>query len=252
MSLPKTAYLEQTGRLLNDLEAVQERKWTTLSVISMLDVRFDSTEAKRIAVTEFATFLREYRLTGNEVVEAYKLALKRVLGVKIYPTLSLIQLGEVLAEYMEYKRNDVAYNNYKKNAAKAAVKAIAHDAQMDMSRDFVESVIEDLAKHGLCDKLGFLYVYFKEMGVLKSMSAPEKRALYNKEYELYKREGLEKTMSSFKGLQSMKNMVKSYKEGLLDNVVLDRVKCRLVSEYLCGLEVDAQRSVLNSVLGCAG
>jgi hypothetical protein len=104
---------------LNDKEIGSiEREKVTKRLISMLQIKFEanpfdskSTELspQELAMAEFGSFLRQYSLTSEEVFEAYRMAVKKQLIdvngniIQVYPNLSIIQAGEILNSYMNYK-----------------------------------------------------------------------------------------------------------------------------------------------------
>lgn len=118
-NLPDIVKREILHPALNDKElGTYERKKVTKRLISMLQIKFDSKpqdahpddlSPQELAMAEFGSFIRQYPLTSEEVIEAYRMgARKQLLDIKgnviqIYPNLSIIQAGEVLNSYQEYK-----------------------------------------------------------------------------------------------------------------------------------------------------
>lgn len=95
---------------LNDKDfGTAERQKTTTRIISMFQIKFDTAEAQKLAMAEYGSFLRDYSLTAEEVLEAYRMVAKLQLldhkgePIKFYPNLSIGQAGEILKAYQDYK-----------------------------------------------------------------------------------------------------------------------------------------------------
>lgn len=118
-SLPDIVKREILHPKLNDKEFGQsERQKLTMRLITMLSIKFDAKSEfsrnedlspQEIAMAEFGSFIRQYQLTGEEVLEAYRMGIRKQLldlkgnVIQVYPNLSIIQAGEILNAYQEYK-----------------------------------------------------------------------------------------------------------------------------------------------------
>lgn len=118
-SLPDIVKREILYPKLNDKEFGQsERQKLTMRLITMLSIKFDAKSEfsskddlspQEIAMAEFGSFIRHYHLTTEEVLEAYRMGIRKELmdvkgkTIQVYPNLSIIQAGEILNAYQEYK-----------------------------------------------------------------------------------------------------------------------------------------------------
>lgn len=104
---------------------IEGRELVTRRIISMLNVRFENAivsghegeeiSAEDLAISEFKSFIRDFDLTTEEIIKAYKLALKKELSnskgdiINVYPNLDLIQCGEILSAYQRYKMESLQH-----------------------------------------------------------------------------------------------------------------------------------------------
>lgn len=104
---------------------IEGRELVARRIISMLNVRFEKGSSvledgneisnEDLAISEFKSFIRDYDLTTEEIIKAYKLALRKELSnskgeiINVYPNLDLIQCGEILSSYLRYKRESVEH-----------------------------------------------------------------------------------------------------------------------------------------------
>ncbi|HFK5521148.1 TPA: hypothetical protein ACG0AP_003582 [Elizabethkingia anophelis] len=116
---------------LNDKEhGSSEREKVTKRLVSMLQMKFDPKPAgadenvlspQELAMAEFGSYIRRYQLTAEEVIEAYRMGVdKKLLDtggniIQVYPNLSIIQAGEVLNAYLNYKAENSLHTNGIKN-----------------------------------------------------------------------------------------------------------------------------------------
>lgn len=187
-SLPEIVKKEiQTVKLNgSEYESMMERTVTTNRIISMLDVKFngetedEKDRDKDLAKSEFATFLKSYRMTGSEVIEAYRMALTGELNYKVYPTLSIIQCGEILEMYNSFKVNspfrknglDVIKNYFESQKEKQV------EDQEEIDLKFRMRVYEEIKKDGFSENLHFLYEPLMRAGKLRIWSKNDKRRFF--------------------------------------------------------------------------
>lgn len=95
---------------LNDkVFGMPERQKATSRIINMFQMKFENQDAQQMAMGEFGSFLRDYALTADEVLEAYRLVAKVELvdfegePIIFYPNLSIGQAGKILKAYENYK-----------------------------------------------------------------------------------------------------------------------------------------------------
>lgn len=187
-SLPDIVKREiQTVKLNGpEYESMMERTVTTNRIISMLDVKFngetedEKNRDKDLAKSEFATFLKSYRMTGPEVIEAYRMALTGELNYKVYPTLSIIQCGEILEMYNSFKVNSPFRKNglaVIKNYFESQKEKQVED-QKEIDLKFRMRVYEEIKKDGFSENLHFLYHPLMKAGKLRVWSKNDKRRFF--------------------------------------------------------------------------
>ncbi|ADX66993.1 Uncharacterised protein [Weeksella virosa] len=144
-------------------EVISERQATVNRLITMLSVKFENEKEMQIATAEMGTFLRGYNLTRPEVLEAYRMAIRGEFDIKLYPNLSLIQCGEILKSYQEFK-ND----SFERNTAIKKLKLFGNtdkkpsDEQLEIEHmQYLKTVYAEIKESGFSDKLHFYYSKFK-------------------------------------------------------------------------------------------
>lgn len=224
---------------LNKPEAIEDRKSTTNKIISMLAVNFTNEQDKILAIAEFGTFLREFSLTSAEVIEAYRMALKKELyGVKdevinIYPNLSLIQAGEVLNAYNEYKIFSQEHSRgieiLRKHTAKSEVK----ETPEEVHENFIRSLYEEIKSVRFSGSAWLVYDDLIKSSAINP-SDRLKRLLYRLELKIYRRE-LNAEISSRPRIQR-ESLRRDMRKILSTNEPLKAVAIRcknlIVSHYL--------------------
>lgn len=169
-------------------ESSNERKQTTLRIISMLDVKFsgetdeERNQDRKLAMAEFTTFLRSFNLTSPEVIEAYRMALAGEINYKVYPTLSLIQAGEILEAYKQFKFSsairDKAFQELKVlNAPKK------ERSKEEIQRDEIETykrIYSGLIENGFSSESHILYDELQKSGKLKNWNKRTRKAFFNR------------------------------------------------------------------------
>ncbi|WP_183147981.1 hypothetical protein [Chryseobacterium nematophagum] len=207
---------------LNDkaLGAV-EREKVTKRLISMLQIKFDfrpkESEAdelspQEMAMAEFGSFLRQYSLTGEEVLEAYRMGIKKQLCdvkgeiIQIYPNLSIIQAGEVLNAYMDYRRENKQHTDgvEKLKALVYPPKEISAEEIKAVRKRNKETFLRALEENKPCEHS---FLYFNEVikrGGLKSFLANKeavKIAIYNKMRDILEKEKIKQKSAYFNSFE---------------------------------------------------
>lgn len=213
-------------------DAVSERQATVNRLITMLSVKFENEDEMKIATAEMGTFLRGYNLTRPEILEAYRMAIRGEFDLKIYPNLSLIQCGQVLKKYQEFK-----YDSYERNSAIKKLKNFGKvekkptNEQLEYEHyQYLKAVYAEIIETGFSDKLHFHYLTFKDR--VRQWDLPtKKRFLIYIENKIFKQKEfkvLDGKISEFE-LSKIKKEI-SLGTGLGEAVVL----CQniLISNYL--------------------
>lgn len=226
----------------NTPESKEERKGTTLRIISMLDVKFsgDSDEEKKqdrnLAMSEFTTFLRGYNLTSPEVIEAYRMAIKGDFKIDVYPNLSLIQCGKILEAYQNFKINspirDKAIENLKCLLNPKDVKPTPEElAQHDLI--FKQNIFKEIQSKGYAADADYFFKKLEEKGKLKNWNRETKEKFYHRVENYY----LKTTQIKSATIGAIsKGFVQELKKDVLNGKKRDEIKiiCRaiMVSNYL--------------------
>jgi|GEM_PF-3648657 len=180
-------------QLCDPLHGLELRKQLAYRLISMLGIKFEQTSSlfepqderkftsMEIAMGELCAFLKDCRLTAEELLEAYRMGIKKQLIdgegkiIKIYPTLSVIQAGEVIDAYLYHRRRCPQYDEglrllkqlrLKQNRAKQ----LQESPQVRRERLIAElrqSIAENREFHGAF----LLYDYVVELGGFKEFRA---------------------------------------------------------------------------------
>ncbi|SHJ21215.1 hypothetical protein SAMN05443429_11252 [Cruoricaptor ignavus] len=171
-SLPDIVKREIMSPKLNDRElGHSERKKLTARIITMLGVKFTDDAEMQLAQAEFGTLLRSYSLTAQEVIEAYRMAIKKELPnadgepIKVYPNLSTIQAGEILSAYINFKVESVAHTKGIEKLRGFLKPPTAEPTQEEKeiaSRKIIDSVRGEVSERGSSEKAFLIYNYLCE------------------------------------------------------------------------------------------
>lgn len=170
-------------------EALASRAQTTARIVSMLDVNFKGQTDEEIkaemnlATSEFSTFLKGYYLTGKEIIEAYRMALSGELKYKVYPNLSLIQCGEILALYQEFKSNSYLRDRGIKTLNelnRKSEKELTEKYLSQINDDFERKVFEEIRSTGFSHDADYFHAQLKEKNKLKNWNKEMRERFYKK------------------------------------------------------------------------
>lgn len=223
---------------LKTLESGNERKQTTLRIVSMLDVKFsgesdeERIQDRKLAMSEFTTFLRSFNLTGPEVVEAYRMALTGEINYKVYPTLSLIQAGEILEAYKEFK-----YSSAIRDKAMRALKAL-NEPKKDLSPEEIEfhemetfkRIYSKIKATGFSEETHILYDQLENAGKLKNWNKANRRSFFNRVRVKYIEEIKLEANSGKASALMVKSKLKN--ESFINAMVKSRCREIFVCNYL--------------------
>jgi hypothetical protein len=196
-SLPDIVRREIIGPKLCEKEVgYNDRKEATARIITMLGVNFSDEEQRKIAMSEFRTFLREWKLTKDEVIEAYRMAIKKQLQkelldfkgkptgtapIQVFPNLSIIQAGEILNAYQEHKisssEHSVGIKTLKKLMGRDDKASELTPEMVDRDK-FFELVFDEMKQSGTCWMAFTLFDELEASGKIKIPNAVKKR-LFN-------------------------------------------------------------------------
>jgi len=191
------------------------RKQLVYRLISMLGIKFEKASEPvngrkftpmEFAIGELCAFLKDCPLTAEELLEAYRMGIKKQLidregkTIKIYPTLSVIQAGEVIDAYLCHKRRCPQYDKglklleqlrLKQNRAKQ-LKESPQERREKLIAELRQSIVENREFHGAF----LLYDYVVELGGFNEFRANKEAqniAVQQKMNEILKQEKLKRT-----------------------------------------------------------
>ena len=184
LNLPEIVKREVLFPKLNDNDfGSSERQKTTTRIISMFQIKFDTAESQKLAMAEYGSFLRDYSLTAEEVLEAYRMVAKLQLldhkgePIKFYPNLSIGQAGEILKAYQDYKiENPLHTKGY------SQIKAFLNPPDPEPTEEEKRAKRAQLRKNvencfkefGECEFAFLIYDDLKKEGVLEEFRKPER------------------------------------------------------------------------------
>ena len=184
LNLPDIVKREVLYPKLNDKEiGSNERQKTTARIVSMFQIKFDSSQSQNLAMAEYGRFLQDYSLTSDEVLEAYRMVAKLQLldhkgePIKFYPNLSIGQAGEILKSYQEFK-----IENPKHTQGISQIKAFLNppepeptEEQKQAERAKLRKNVENcFKKFGECEFAFLIYDDLKKEGVSEEFRKPER------------------------------------------------------------------------------
>lgn len=232
-NLPDVVKREILYPKLNDKEqGASEREKLTKRLISMLQIKFEPKPARslpeelspqELAMAEFGSYIRRYPLTAEEVIEAYRMGIdKNLLDtsgniIQVYPNLSVIQAGEVLNAYQNYKTENSLHTNGIKNLKlllnpeKPISPEEARANRKYLLQKLGEAVIEDKP----CVHAFRFFDFVVNKGGLKAFLTNEKAQiilLHNKMNEIVKVEKM-KSKSVFFNLYELKQFTEYFQSG---------------------------------------
>ncbi len=143
------------------------------------DAHPDELSPQELAMAEFGSFIRQYPLTSEEVIEAYRMgARKQLLDIKgniiqIYPNLSIIQAGEVLNSYQEYKTEN---HQHTKGIQKLKLLAnpeptISKEEAKANNKKLLQKLADSIIENKPCGHAFLFFEFVIKKGGLKSFLA---------------------------------------------------------------------------------
>jgi len=152
-----------------------------------------------LAIGEFCAFLKDCTLTAEEVLEAYRMAIRGFYypsKIKIYPNLSIIQAGEVIHLYQEHKKQSREYQKAKEKLKelcnpKKELPTNPIQTTQNLINSLKNAINENREFHGAF----LLYDYVIQQGGLKDFrnnKQTQKNMLHQKMNDILKQEKLKK------------------------------------------------------------
>lgn len=200
---------------------------------------------------EFRTFLREWKLTKDEVLEAYRMAVKKqlqkptfdftgkqngVVTIMVFPNLSIIQAAEILTAYQEYKIGNADHTKGIEKLKKlmGTEQKAPELKPEDVDREkFFELVFEDLKETGKCAVAFTLFEELEDAGKLK-ITNPVKKRLFQIQTDKQKRGMIQeittRTTKSQKAAEI--DVMAMFGKDDLKNVIKRKCKTIVVCNYL--------------------
>lgn len=223
----------------NTEESKKERMFTTNRIISMLDVKFNGeTDAERnqdrkLSISEFGTFLRSFVLTGPEVIEAYRMALSGELNYKVYPTLSLVQCGEILQAYLVFRNNSKMRDDSLKKLKGLLEPPKKERSETEKKQDEISTykrIFESIKNYGFSSESHILYEDLEQSGKLRNWDKKMKKRFFNYVKMKWIEEKKSQAATGMGSAVFIKNMMRD--EELIDSLVKSRCREIFVSNYL--------------------
>lgn len=220
-------------------ESQSSRAETTARIVSMLNVNFKGETPEEIetdmnlATAEFSTFLRGYYLTGKEVIEAYRMALSGEFNYKVYPTLSLIQCGEILELYQEFK-----VNSNQRNSAIKELNRLLEPPKKEKSNEqlkfehlsTLKSIFDEIIQKGFSEKSHILYRDLEDKSKLKKWNESTRKRFFLRVKKHYLNEKEHETRNGIISRSMFQNMKRD--KDLLNSLVVSRCREIFVCNYL--------------------
>lgn len=205
----------------------------------MLAVNFVDADDRKLAIAEFGTFLREYNLTGEEVLEAYRMGLKKELQnikgdtINIYPNLSLIQAGDVLNAYKEFKITNHQHSKGIKLLLEMTKEPEVMRTPEEIHDDFVQDLFKELTEKRLkFSSDGWILFEKLEADGKVPVSVPVKKRLYRIQLSKHKRQ-IEADAKHRGNVYHTMQILEALKEDIANNVKIGSVVNRCRSITVC-------------------
>ena len=246
-NLPEIVKREILYPKLNDKDfGSAERQKTTDRIISMFQIKFESPEAQKLARAEYGRFLKDYTLTSEEVLEAYRMVAKLQLldhkgePIKFYPNLSIGQAGEILKAYQEFKiENPLHTKGY------SQIKAFLNppdpeptEEEKRAKRTQLRSNVENCFKEfGECEFAFLIYDDLKEEGVLEEFRSPDRvNPIKNRLMAKFlKKEFTRNLFYNATELRLLADKFRENKKYITPGAVVQEVKTEIIKNYFKSL-----------------
>lgn len=133
-----------------------------------------------------------FKVTPGEIYLAFKMAISREIfdskgnEIDIFPELSNNTTGKVIAAYLKFKKESLAYQNAKENLKllKSPVNEISETEKQKIKLEFLKVVFEEIKEKGFSDNAWQLFDQLEKSGKIK-ISVEEKKDLYKKQLRIY-------------------------------------------------------------------
>jgi len=196
-----------------------ERKKISLKLIAAFQMSFPKLEGvvyenglnpTSVAISEFGAYLRTfpYHLTGEEILEAYRMAsrgeLKDFLGntIELYPNLKTAQAGKILMAYQDFKCENQQHTlgmQKLKKLIKPEQKRSVEEAKAEKRRNW-EALTKAVKENKPCNHAFLFYdLVLKKGGLRKFISDPiaQKIVIKKKMYAILTEEKLKVKSAMF-------------------------------------------------------
>ena len=211
----------------------------------MLSVNFTSTEDRNESGKEWILFLQDYKLTAPEIIEAYKMALRRELRndqnetIKVFPNLSLISAGEIMKAFIEFKRNSAQYQAGKEKLNELMNPEIIltpEEQEEKMKKMFDQYVFDVQNKIPNVGRRGFMFfIWLYKAEKLKEFLPSLEDLDKNQQFKMKRLVGRENKKPLFYSLSEIKNLNRMIREGLklpVSNYVVQEIRDEIVLNYV--------------------
>lgn len=210
-----------------------EREKISRKLISAFQMSFPKLEGvvyengltpTEVAISEFGAYLRTfpYHLTGEEILEAYRMAsrgeLKDFLGntIELYPNLKTAQAGKILMAYQDFKCESQQHTlgiQKLKRLINPETERTPEEAKAEKRRNW-EVLVQSVKENKPCDHAFLFYeLILKKGGLKKFVSDPiaQKIVIKNKMREIIQIER-KKTKSGMFNLYEIKHLLEYFSD----------------------------------------
>lgn len=205
----------------------------------LLQVRDKNQEMAKDWLLFISTAPRFQKLTPGEIYLAFQMAVSRELvddkgnGFEMLPELSNNTTGKVLDAYIKFKKEDVNYNSAKDELKKNAQEA--NTAITDEKKAEIREIYLLMVFHSLKDKKTSFDAWqlYDEIESRLKISTAVKKRLYRIQEKKYRKEVARDARDGTpKFRQQLQDLVNDINAGVRNNVVQNRCRSIVVSNYL--------------------
>lgn len=220
---------EKVSLLKNSSE--REINFLITSIKELLGVKFDNEQEKQKQIIEFIRQLKTEipfkNLKPQEILLAYQFCINGKLQYKLFPTFSIIQLGEIIKLYLEFKITNEEHQIALQKIKNAFEKEMETKKIEDKSyqEDYYRLVFNEIKADIYSDKLHHKWDRFKNK---INISVEDAKNLYEEEKIKYLKELNRKNAKMKKAVDSVMSLLET------DSIEEVKIRCRnkLISKYL--------------------
>lgn len=214
---------------------------TLNTVSSMVGIKFDVStkegkEEKKITGANWISFCQGYQLTGLEIIEAYRMALRKDFPeIKVFPNLSLITAGEILKAYQEFKHGSEEWNKGRKKISSALNPVLQESEDVKKSRreKMWNELLQKVENNEPCVYAGHFYSELDSKGCFSGLTASDKNALIRSKMHQILTKEVQKGKSVHFRIKEVKKLLNELEENqIINNEFLKGLAIQLVKDDL--------------------